>query len=340
MKALLVTFLLIAAVLFGLANLISNPIVGIFWFAVLGYGAFKFPQIRRKYAAIALGVVLCGILLALANFPYDTDGPKSLAAAANLEASYRQNSQTAVESTSDVEFGNLHNQITAMISSFVKVYRLQNKRILDIGSGTGYLQDAVQDYTGMDIQPGMAKYYHKKYVFGSITQMPFPNDEFDVAWSIYVLEHVAMPEKGLEECRRVIKDGGLLLLFPAWNVPSWKASGYAVRPYSELNLYGIVQKASIKAFRSRAFYPALWICAVRALRSLIIGLHGGPSQLHYRLLEPNTSHYWEPDSDAVNSIDRYEVYRWFETRGDRCLNCSGIFWKTDGGDPLLIQIRK
>ena len=50
-------------------------------------------------------------------------------------------------------------------------------------------------------------------------------------------------------------------------------------------------------------------------------------------LEPNFAHYWQPDSDAVNSMDSYEAYIWFLSRGDECLNC-------DGGIGELLQVRR
>jgi hypothetical protein len=41
--------------------------------------------------------------------------------------------------------------------------------VLEIGSGRGYLQDVAQNYTGLDISPSVARFYHKKFVLGSAT---------------------------------------------------------------------------------------------------------------------------------------------------------------------------
>lgn len=117
-----------------------------------------------------------------------------------------------------------------MVTRFVKVHSLENKRILDVGAGRGYLQDVVHDYTGLDISPTVQRFYHKPFVLASATAMPFKDGEFDALWTIWVLEHIPNPESALHEMRRVVKPGGLLLLAPAWFCPTWAAEGYPVRP--------------------------------------------------------------------------------------------------------------
>ena len=73
----------------------------------------------------------------------------------------------------------------------------------------------------------------------------FEQGEFDVAWSIWVLEHVPNPEAALVEMRRVVKNDGLLYLFPAWDCTPFAASGYNVRPYSDFGVAGKLEKASM-----------------------------------------------------------------------------------------------
>ena len=47
-----------------------------------------------------------------------------------------------------------------------------------------------------------------------------------------------------------------------------------------------------------------------------------------------------PDSDAVNSIDMYEAYLWFRSRGDECLNCpAGSELIRTGSMPLVIRVK-
>jgi SAM-dependent methyltransferase len=229
--------------------------------------------------------------------------------------------------------------IEGEVRKFVADYGLENKRVLDIGAGRGYLQDIVPDYVGLDISPTAARYFHKPFVLGTATGMPFHDNEFDAAWSIWVLEHIPVPESALREMRRVVKPGGLILLRPAWFCSSWGADGYAVRPYRDFGITGKLKKASLP-LRQSALFQISYIMPIRALRLLGAELIGGPTTFHYTRLIPNYHHYWVPDSDAVNSMDPYEAILWFESRGDHCLNCQGgIHDFTTGPEaPLIIRV--
>jgi len=218
-------------------------------------------------------------------------------------------------------------QIRERVARFVADHRLEHARVLEIGSGTGKLQDVVADYTGLDISPTAARFYHKPFVVGTATAMPFKAGEFDATWSIWVLEHIPNPEAALNEIRRVIKPGGFVYLQPAWDCVPWAADGYEARPYSDFGLYGKLVKASIpirKSWKFRASYRV----PIRLMRSL----GNGPTRLRYRRLTPNFREYWQADSDAVNSLHMFEVKRWFTSRGDEILRSDN--------DALEIRIRK
>ena len=229
-------------------------------------------------------------------------------------------------------------RIEDQVRAFVERFNLQDKAVLEIGSGSGYLQDVVGNYTGLDIAPTAARYYHKKFVVGSATALPFPDNSFDAIWSIWVFEHVPNPEQALSEARRVTKDGGLLYLLPAWNVPPWAATGHNLRSYSDLGWREKLVKATI-SLRSSLAFQAAFALPVRALRDSVARL--GPTRLRYRRLEPNYEHYWQVDSDAVNSIDGHEALLWFTTRGDECLNCgkNPIFFPLFH-EPLIVRVDK
>ena len=206
------------------------------------------------------------------------------------------------------------------VADFVKRYRLSGAHVLDVGSGEGRLQDAVADYTGLDISASVRPYYHKRFIQADARAMPFPDNEFDAVWTIWVLEHIPNPEQALREIRRVLKPAGLVLMHPAWLVSDLNADGYPVRPYSDFGIGGKLIKATVPLQRAAAF-RALYMLPTRALRLADWKMHGGPTALHYRALTPNYQNYWMPDSDAVNSIDMFEVYLWFRSRGDECVDC-------------------
>ena len=227
-------------------------------------------------------------------------------------------------------------RIEEQVTAFVQQFKLSDKQVLEIGSGRGYLQDIAKNYTGLDISPSVARFYHKKFVLGSATAMPFADDSFDGVWSIWVFEHVPNPEQAFREARRVTRDNGVLFLLPAWDCTAWAADGYPVRPYSDFPAVGKIIKASIP-LRSSPPFIAMSKLPNRLARKVVAQL--GPTKLRYRRLTPNYEKYWMPDSDAVNSIDRYEAMLWFRSRGDECLNCDDAALSI-APMPLIIRVHK
>jgi SAM-dependent methyltransferase len=308
-----------------------------------------------KRYLIALTRVLSAIVLLMfilwaANFPYNTDAPPTsaeLAAArkyyteiymkpaddpAPSETDYDRKYQKAAEEAAK-EF-----KIVDQVSEFVDHFNLVKKPVLEIGSGRGYLQDIAENYIGLDISPSVARFYHKKFVVGSATALPFPDESFDGVWSIWVFEHVPNPEQAFREMRRVTRNNGVIFLLPAWNVAPWAAQGYSVRPYSDFGPLGKLIKATIP-FRSSNEIRAAGILPVRLSRALAARF--GPTALRYERLRPNYEQYWVNDSDAVNSIDSYEGALWFLSRGDECLNCGDSPMALPMFNvPLIIRIHK
>ena len=198
------------------------------------------------------------------------------------------------------------------------------------------MQDLVEDYTGLDISSSARRFFHKPFVLGSATAMPFEDNSFDAVWTVWVLEHIPAPEQALREIRRVVKPGGHIFLMPAWNVMPWAAQGYQVRPFSDLAIDGKLIKASILP---RSYFHALAHTVIEPVRYQWWKTSGGPTTLHYRRLEPNYKTYPGPDSDAVNSLERTEMALWFTSRGDAWLNKEDQNVMESGG-PLVLQVEK
>lgn len=174
---------------------------------------------KALLARLSLAFVLLFALVAVFSYPYDVDAPLSaqeIEKSREYYAAAYQSSASAPEkpdSPAETKYLQIaaeaaqNSHITEQVQDFVNRYHLQKGAALDIGSGRGYLQDLVDDYTGLDISPTVSRFYHKKFVLGSATAMPFPDNSFDAAWSIFVFEHVPNPEQALRECRRVLRDG-------------------------------------------------------------------------------------------------------------------------------------
>jgi len=229
--------------------------------------------------------------------------------------------------------------IQESIQEFVVQNHLSGAHVLEVGAGEGSLQDIVADYTGLDISATARLKYHKRFVQADARAMPFADGEFDAVWTIWVLEHIPNPEQALREIRRVLKPGGLLYLYPAWLCSDLAPNGYAVRPYSDFGLGGKLIKASIP-FQRSALFQAMYTLPIRAARLAAWKLHRRPTALHYRPITPNYREYWMPDSDAVNSIDLFEAYLWFRSRGDECLNCPAVSELIRTADmPMVMRVK-
>ena len=118
-----------------------------------------------------------------------------------------------------------------MHQSTLQLAKLQPREsILDIGCGTGKLIFAAEKVVGsagtavgLDVEPGMiaqaktgAANAHSRATFGvaSITEIPYPDNSFDVVTSSLVYHHLNQEQKvaGLQEVARVLKPNGRFLI--------------------------------------------------------------------------------------------------------------------------------
>lgn len=226
------------------------------------------------------------------------------------------------------------------LKSFISKYQLHKKKCLEIGCGRGAFQDLVTDYVGVDISDSVKEYFYKPFYQGSATELPFEDNTFDAIWTYAVLEHVPHPEKGLKEMRRVLKDNGILILLAAWQCRSWAADGLPVRPYRDLDLKGKLAKSLIPV-RDSVLFRSAYIFPRRLIRTIEFLLSKKPLEFEYEELNPNYTHFWMVDSDAINSIDPYETILWFLSRGDLCASYTNWIKRFSvRTGAIIFQIRK
>jgi SAM-dependent methyltransferase len=91
-------------------------------------------------------------------------------------------------------------------------------RLLDFGAGAGHFGTAMQkagwDVVSLDIATqSQSKSPDASFIMeGDQPRLLFPDDFFDVVTLWYVIEHMRNPRKVLQEMRRVLRPGGILLL--------------------------------------------------------------------------------------------------------------------------------
>lgn len=109
--------------------------------------------------------------------------------------------------------------------------RFKNKKILDVGCGTGgFVVSAAKKsemVTGLEpdgraleicfLKQKELGLKNVKFLQGAGENMPFSKEEFDIVYSMTVLEHVRDVKKTIKEMLRVTKKGGLVYI----NTPNY-----------------------------------------------------------------------------------------------------------------------
>ncbi len=95
----------------------------------------------------------------------------------------------------------------------------RDAKVLEVGCGTGLILERLapvaESAWGVDLSPGMLRKAHERgldVVVGSVTDLPFADESFDLVCSFKVLAHVPDIERALSEIARVTKPGGHMLL--------------------------------------------------------------------------------------------------------------------------------
>ena len=148
-------------------------------------------------------------------------------------------------------------------------------RVLDCGTGTGAFLSAFADASrgqpelhGVDISPAMLEQaremitqrgHEAQFRLGELTQLPYPDAHFDVVLAAHVVEHIADPQAALEEMRRVLKPGGLMVLCVTRQSLMGRAIQFRWRIHT-------VTEASAKDWLTRA-----GMTAIHPLRALSVG---------------------------------------------------------------------
>ncbi|OFX36378.1 MAG: hypothetical protein A2X08_14830 [Bacteroidetes bacterium GWA2_32_17] len=122
---------------------------------------------------------------------------------------------------------------------------IHEKKLLDAGCGTGWFSkwsvERGADVTSMDLGENLLSKVeqkcHSKRIVGSILQIPFPNNTFDIVVSSEVIEHVPDPFLAISELYRVLKPNGIMVLTTPnklWYFAIWFANTFKLRTYEGL----------------------------------------------------------------------------------------------------------
>jgi 2-polyprenyl-3-methyl-5-hydroxy-6-metoxy-1,4-benzoquinol methylase len=120
----------------------------------------------------------------------------------------------------------VHNNRLDYIKDILIKYKVKEKKILDAGCGEGHLLKKLNsslknnEYYGIDITSVAIKLAKKRCPFaniknGDLFNTKYPNETFNVIICTEVLEHIINFQSVLNEFKRILKPGGLLIItFP------------------------------------------------------------------------------------------------------------------------------
>ncbi len=149
---------------------------------------------------------------------------------------------------------------------------IAGKKLLDAGCGTGHFSKVAMEkgavVTSMDIGERLlekvAEKCNSERVLGSVLDMPFDDNYFDLVISSEVIEHTKAPYKALREFYRVLKPNGILALTVPNHFWKWScviANALKIRPYQGIeNWVGYkrlrkeLEASGFKIIRYRGFH--------------------------------------------------------------------------------------
>jgi ubiquinone/menaquinone biosynthesis C-methylase UbiE len=131
--------------------------------------------------------------------------------------------------------GQLHTDISGRVADLALSLGPAPRRVLDVGSGTGYLLGLLagqlpeaEELAGVDPAPGMvavararAADERLRFTEGTAERLPAADGRYDLVVAVTSFDHWADQAAGLAECARVLAPGGHLVLADQFSLLLW-----------------------------------------------------------------------------------------------------------------------
>jgi 2-polyprenyl-3-methyl-5-hydroxy-6-metoxy-1,4-benzoquinol methylase len=131
------------------------------------------------------------------------------------------------------------------------VFFLKSKphgRLLELGCGSGAMLKSMKELgwqvEGVDFDPAAVEQARERGItvhLGTLTDQKFPDETFDAITASHFIEHIPDPLGMLQECRRLLKPGGLLVILTpnagSWGHRIYKADWRGLEPPRHLHIF-------------------------------------------------------------------------------------------------------
>ncbi|OQY75514.1 MAG: hypothetical protein B6D44_01210 [Ignavibacteriales bacterium UTCHB2] len=123
----------------------------------------------------------------------------------------------------DIDFtSNYWSDNRQLLYTDIKKAILNSTKVIEVGCGSAncLLDENINksNYTGIDFSEILIKNNKIKFPEASFVYLddpysfPFDNEKFDLVFSVFVIEHTVFPNKFLDECSRILRTNGTLIV--------------------------------------------------------------------------------------------------------------------------------
>ncbi len=165
-------------------------------------------------------------------------------------------------------FGNARNKL--VITLLKDLFKdLKKKKVLDAGCSEGafleYLKNEKLDFMAIDVDKNAINFckkrgFEKNVRYGSILDIPFKENSFDIVTSLDVVEHVDDDKQAIGELKRVCKKKGIVFLIVPAHMWLWSSNDVAYHHY---------RRYDIKRLRSLAKLHKMDVIAISYFNILL-----------------------------------------------------------------------
>lgn len=134
---------------------------------------------------------------------------------------------------------------------------LKGKKVIDLGCGEGeILTMDPKNIIGVDINKGALMRLKEKglqVIESSITNIPIPEESFDVVLCSNLIEHLFPEEayKMLQESQRILRQDGKIIIITPTEKTVWNSFGHT-KPYTIASIMKLFRKNTYESFEPLA----------------------------------------------------------------------------------------